>query len=189
MPSAALTQWQCDRSARLKEVDAHCTSLQTSGLARTLLEESLRGYVMHLSAHFQGFCRDLYTECSQVVVAAIPPNLQATAQTQFTTLLALEKGNPIYANIKTDFSRFGFVLDLNAVMPDSMQQITKLSHLNTWRNRSAHQGTQTLAGSVPAVLTLSTIQDWRATCDGLSQALDAIMYNELTRILGGAAPW
>jgi hypothetical protein len=41
---------------------------------------------------------------------------------------------------------------------------------------------------VPAVLTLADIQTWRASCDGLATSLDAIMRQEMTRILG-VAPW
>ena len=73
MPSAALTQWQNDRMTRLNEVDAHCAAVL--GLLPPnpkFLDETLRGFVLHLSAHFQGFCRDLYSECSQIWIAAIP---------------------------------------------------------------------------------------------------------------------
>jgi hypothetical protein len=41
-----------------------------------LLDENLRAYVLLLSAHFQGFCRDLYTECAQmktiITILAVP---------------------------------------------------------------------------------------------------------------------
>src|SRR5207237_7965639 len=107
-----------DRTPRLHEVDAHCAVVLALVPANpTFLDETLRGYVLHLSAHFQGFCRDLYTECSQILIAAIPPGLKATAQAQFSAQLALEKGNPSHDNIKRDFNRFGFLLDLHAANP------------------------------------------------------------------------
>ncbi len=189
MPSAAFTRWQTDRTPRLNEVEAHCAAvLALVPPNLTFLDETLRGYVLHLSAHFQGFCRNLYTECSQSWIAAIPAGLKATAQAQFSAQLALEKGNPTHDNIKRDFNRFGFLLNLQAAHPAGPQQVTDLGHLNEWRNKAAHQGTQPLRGGVPAALTLPIVQGWRASCDGLAASLDAIMYAELLRIMG-AAPW
>ena len=79
MPSAAFTRWQNERIPRLAEVDAHCAFVLASIPANpTFLDECLRGFVLHLSAHFQGFCRDLYTESSQIWSAAIPTALQPT---------------------------------------------------------------------------------------------------------------
>ncbi len=189
MPSAAFTRWQNDRMSRLNEVEAHCTVvLALVPPNPTFLDETLRGFVLHLSAHFQGFCRNLYTECSQIWIAAIPAGLQATAQAQFSAHLALEKGNPTYDNIKRDFNRFGFLLNLQAAHAMGPQQVTDLGHLNDWRNKAAHQGTQPLGGGVPAALTLPIVQGWRASCDGLATSLDGIMRAELLRIMG-VAPW
>ncbi len=189
MPSAALTHWQNDRTSRLNEVDAHCAAVGALAPPNlTFLDETLRGFVLHLSAHFQGFCRDLYTECSQIWIAAIPAGLQATAQAQFSAELRLEKGNPNHDNIKRDFNRFGFLLDLRIAHAMGAQRVTDLGHLNEWRNKAAHQGTQQLGGGVPAALTLPIVQGWRGSCDGLATSLDDIMRTELLRIMG-VAPW
>ena len=189
MPSAALTRWQNDRTPRLNEVDAHCAAvLALIPPNPTFLDETLRGFVLHLSAHFQGFCRDLYTECSQIWIASIPVGLRATAQAQCFAQLALEKGNPSHDNIKRDFSRFGFLLNLQAAHAAGPHQVTDLGHLNDWRNKAAHQGTQPLGGGVPGVLTLRTAQGWWASCDGLATSLDGIMRIEMLRIMG-VAPW
>ncbi len=67
MPSIALSQWQTDRMPRLDELEAHCAAL--SGASPP---ETLQGYVMLLSGHFQGFCWDLYNECAQVVGSFCP---------------------------------------------------------------------------------------------------------------------
>src|SRR5262249_10864775 len=131
------------------------------------LEECLRGFVMHLSAHFQGFCRDLYTECSQVCAAAVaaPPGMAATMQRQFTARMYLEQGNPNNDNLVKDFSRFGFVLNFTApavaAHAANGPRLTDLGHLQAWRNRAVHQGTSPLGGGIPAVLTLPIIQGWR----------------------------
>lgn len=110
------------------------------------------------------------------------------AQAQFSAQLVLEKGNPIHDNIKRDFNRFGFLLNLQAAHPMGPQQVTDLGHLNDWRNKAAHQSTQPLGGSVPAALTLAIVQGWRTSCDGLATSLDGIMRAEFLRILG-VAPW
>ncbi len=189
MPSAAFSRWQHDRTSRLNEVEAHCAAvLALVPPNPTFLDEILRGYILHLSAHFQGFCRDLYTECSQIWIAAIPLALQATAQAQFSAQLALEKGNPTHDNIKRDFNRFGFLLNLQTTHPTGPQQVTDLGHLNEWRNKAAHQGSQPLGGGVPAALTLPIVQGWRTSCIGLAISLDAIMRGELLHIMG-VAPW
>jgi hypothetical protein len=189
MPSAAFTVWQNDRIPRLNEVEAHCAAVAALVPPNlSFLDETLRGFVLHLSAHFQGFCRDLYTECAQIWIAAIPAGLKATAQAQFSAQLALEKGNPTHANIKRDFDRFGFLLNLQAAHALGPQQVTDLGHLNDWRNKAAHQGTQPLGSGVPLALTLTILQGWRTSCAGLAASLDDIMHNELLRILG-SAPW
>ncbi len=186
MPSVALMNWQNDRLPRLNEVEAHCAAVATlMPLRPAFLDELLRGLVLHLSAHFQGFCRDLYTECSQKCIATIPTGLQNTAQFQFFAHLAIETGNPSYANIKRDFSRFAIAFNLSAANP---QQIADLNHLNEWRNKAAHQGTRPLPGGAPAALTAAIVQGWKASCDRLAGALDGIMQRELLHILG-VAPW
>jgi len=189
VPSAAFTLWQHDRMPRLSDVDVHCAGvLALAPPNPTFLDETLRGFVLHLSAHFQGFCRDLYTECSQIWIAAIPAGFQATAQAQFSARLALEKGNPNHNTIKKDFNRFGFLLNLQAANPAGPQQVTDLGHLNSWRNKAAHQGTRPLGGGVPATLTLPIVQGWRGSCDVLATSLDDILHAELLRIMG-VAPW
>jgi hypothetical protein len=189
MPSAALTRWQTDRMHRLDEVHAHCAAvLALVPPNPTFSDETLRGFVLHLSAHFQGFARNLYTECSQIWIAAIPAPMQATAQAQFSARLALERGNPSYDNIRRDFNRFGFLLNLPAGLPTGPQRITDLGNLNQWRNRAAHQGTRPLGAGVPVALTLPIVQGWRASCNALATALDDIMHAELLRMLG-APPW
>jgi hypothetical protein len=62
--------------ARLAQTDAHCGALFALASPSPLAPESLQGYVMLVSGHFQGFCRDLYTECAQICTAALSAGLQ-----------------------------------------------------------------------------------------------------------------
>ena len=191
MPSAALTRWQTDRMSRLGHVDAHCATLfAASGptAPSPLAEDSLQGYVVLLSGHFQGFCRDLYTESAQACANAAPAGLRAAVQRQFTSELKLNAGNPTLENIQTDFKRFGFLLDIAAAHPANTRRITHLAQLRSWRNAVAHQMPAPAPSGTPAALKLSDVQTWRASCDGLATSLDGIMFSELGMIVG-VAPW
>jgi hypothetical protein len=189
MPSAALIHWQNDRVPRLNEVERHCATVAALVPPNpNFLDETLRGFVLHLSAHFQGFCRDLYTECTQAWIDTIPVGHRATAQAQFSAQLALQRGNPNYDNIKRDFNRFGFLLNLPVAHVAGAQQVSDLRCLNEWRNKAAHQGTKPLGPGVPPALTHPMVRGWRVSCDGLAGTLDGIMQAELLRILG-VSPW
>jgi hypothetical protein len=151
-----------------------------------LCDENLRGYVLALSAHFQGFCRDLYTEASQILVSKVKrPALAAIFQAQFTAHRKLDHGNPNLENLKADFKRFGFALDLAGADPANPARLAHLAKLNEWRNVAAHQGMPTAAAGP---LTHVLVATWHTSCDGLANSLDGIVYNQLKRILK-RAPW
>ena len=82
---------------RLDKIDTQCAvSLAQAPPNRRLVDEDLRGYVVLLSAHFQGFCRDLYAESSQILASKVRSSLQVLLQNQFTDHLALGRGNPTW---------------------------------------------------------------------------------------------
>ena len=149
--------------------------------------DNLHGLVIHLSAQFQGYCRDLHTESVQAVNVALPSNLHVMFQLQAFAGRELDLSNARYESIRKDFERFGLDLAVElAVDPANAARITDINHLNSWRNYVAHQK------SVPPVhggpLSISTIQQWVRSCDGLAAALDRIMYNHLFN-LTGLIPW
>lgn len=186
MPSASLLGWRNDRMLRLGEVDAQCAACLGLAPPRpNLVEENLRGYVLLLSAHFQGFCRELYRECAQVVVSKLRVRLRPLIQIQFTAHLKLDHGNPNLQNLREDFERFGFTLDLAAADPSNPARLQDLALLSRWRNVAAHHGT---IPARTAPLDLPSLRAWRASCDGLATSLDGIMYKEMRRILR-RAPW
>jgi len=170
---------------RLQQVDLQCAaSLAAVPPNAHLIDENLRGYVVLLGAHFQGFCRDLYTEAAIVIASKVRPALRLLVQEQFTASRKLDRGNPNLQNLKADFNRFDFTLDL-ALDPANVPRLNHLAALNKWRNVAAHQG-RTLPVGIP--LNLPSLQDWRASCDGLATSLDEIVYNQLRKILK-RAPW
>jgi hypothetical protein len=185
MPSASLQHWRNDRIPRLNAIDAQCAaSLLLAPPDRLLHEENVRGYIVLLSAHFQGFCRDLYTESALVVANRIRASLRVLVQDQFTAHRAIDKGNPNLQNLRKDFERFGFTLDLATVDPANPARLRHLNELNRWRNIAAHHGTV----PPPGLPSSTDLRVWRDACDGLAAELDRIMYNELRRILR-RAPW
>lgn len=185
MPSASLLHWQSDRLPRLQQIELQCAaSLAATPANPLLIDENLRGYVVLLSAHFQGYCRDLYTESATAITARVRATLRLLIQEQFAAHRKLDRGNPNYQHLKDDFSRFDFTLNL-AADPANVQRLVHLSELNRWRNVAAHQG-RVLPAGIP--LNLPSLQAWRASCDGLAGSLDGIMYNQLRRLLR-RAPW
>jgi hypothetical protein len=178
--------WRNERLPRLVEVDAQCAaSLVLAAPRPNLVEENLRGYVLLLSAHFQGFCRELYTESAQIVVSKVRAALRVLIQSQFSAQRKLDHGNPTFQNLKEDYERFGFTLDLAAADPANAARLTDLALLNRWRNVAAHQAR--IPAGLP-MLSLPLLRAWRSSCDGLGESLDGIMYNELRRILR-RVPW
>ncbi len=143
---------------------------------------------MLLSGHFQGFCRDLYSECVQLCAAAVPPGLVDAVQSQFAFELKVNSANPTVENIRKDFEHFGIRLDLAAADAANPVRMTHLGHLNFWRNTAAHQKAASAPAGIPPSLTLSAVRNWKASCDGLARSLDNIMYKKMLLILG-AAPW
>jgi hypothetical protein len=171
---------------RLDEVDAQCAATLTLAPPRlNLVEENLRGYVLLSTAHFQGFCRDLYSECAQTVVSKVRASLQALIQAQFKAHRKLDHGNPNLQSLREDFERFGYTFDLTAANPANLPRLHDLAILNRWRNLAAHHAT--VPASLPP-LNLRSVQAWRNFCDGLATSLDDVMYNNLRKMIR-RIPW
>ncbi len=165
MPSTSLITWRGDGLTRLAVIERQCVAAMTLVPPDPLaVEETLRTFVLSLSAHFQGFCRDLYSECAQLITGRFRPALQSFLQAQCRTARRLDMGNPTLQNIVADFERFGFHLGLSSRDPANPVRITDLGHLNAWRNTAAHQGLP--PRGVPA-LGLPVVLAWRSSCDGL----------------------
>jgi len=126
----------------LAEIDTQCAgSLAFVPPQPNLIDENLRGFVLLLSAHFQGYCRDLHSETAQIIATRVRPTLQVLVQTQFIPRCKLDRGNPNMENLRTDFERFGFTLDPAAADPANPARVTHLGQMNRWRSIAAHQGT------------------------------------------------
>ncbi|MDY3559278.1 hypothetical protein R5W23_006497 [Gemmata sp. JC673] len=182
MPSHSLLRWQTDRVPRLSALDAQVAS----GPPSLLTDENLRAFVAMLCAHFQGFCRDLYSESVESIVRTFPPGMGLVVRTQFMAQIGLGTGNPTLQTLVRDFDRFG--VGVRAALDADPANAVRLNHLallNQWRNFVVHHGVTAPPG--PA-LTPALPQVWQVSCDGLAAELDRIMYDYL-QALFGTPPW
>lgn len=196
MPSHSLVRWQTDRLARLDRIESQNSALGGAvPMDPQLIDENLRGFVMLLAAHFQGFCRDLHSECVQAVANAVPAPMLFMFQTLGELGRELSGSNAKYTSIKADFERFDFDLTAAlttdpAVAPGTLaanqSHISRIDHLNKWRNYAAHHNATPPTTGGP--FALPTVLLWKAACHELAAELDRVMYNQLVR-LTGTAPW
>lgn len=187
MPSASLTKLQQTRLSSLSHIEAQCAACVASAPPNIpLIDENLRGYVLLLAAHFQGFCRDLHTECAQIIASKVRKSLEILFQTQFTARRELDRGNANAKSIIEDFNRFDFAMkaQLNGIVGASALK-KSLYELNEWRNAAAHHNTA-LPTSGPLAVPL--IRGWHNACDSLATAMDRILYTQVKAQLR-RQPW
>ncbi|MHB1426940.1 MAG: HEPN domain-containing protein [Gemmataceae bacterium] len=148
-------------------------------------------YTVLLSSQFQGYCRDLHSECANYLVQSIPAGiLQATLQNVLVLNMKLKTGNPNPGNIGEDYNRFGLSfwdevknLDIrNHALRD------RLLELNAWRNAIAHQDFDPAKLGDTTVLRLQQVREWRSACNQLANAFDEVMRFHLHAI-NGVSPW
>jgi hypothetical protein len=69
MPSKSLIRWNGERAEALDEIEhAHVMVGGTERGRRHATQQLNYSYTALLSAHVQGFSRDLYSECSDYIV-------------------------------------------------------------------------------------------------------------------------
>jgi hypothetical protein len=192
MPSLSLQTWTAIRAAELDAVErAHRHISGTGPGRRVAMQQQNRAYVVLLAAQFQGFCRDLHTECvRKLVQATSPAGLHSILITEFSWNRKLDQGNPNPGNIGSDFRRLGVIFwtAVDAVDPSAPQCRMALEELNRWRNAIAHYDFDPAKLGGVTTLRLAQVRDWRKACDRLATTFDDAMYTHLlTRC--GTAPW
>ena len=69
MPSSSLQRWFAARAATLADVENAHRSMRGSGPGgRAAARQISQAYAVLLSGQFQGFCRDLHSECADYLV-------------------------------------------------------------------------------------------------------------------------
>jgi hypothetical protein len=108
MPSNSLVRWNGVTIEALDEIEnAHLMVGGTERGRRYATQQINYAYAALLSSHFQGFCRDLHSECIDHMVAVVPLRLQALLRVEFIWNRSLDKGNPHPGAIGSDFNRLG----------------------------------------------------------------------------------
>ena len=191
MPSHSLGQWSSERSEALDEIENAHLSVGGSARGRRYATQQINhAYATLLSAQFQGFCRDLHSECVEHILLGERPGLQRYIRSQFLWGRTLDRGNPNPGNIGTDFGRFG-VAFWSRVRADhhlNERRQQYLEELNAWRNAIAHQDFDLARLGGTTVLHLATVRQWRSALDHLAVTFDNVMFSYLQTLIG-TAPW
>lgn len=198
MTSQALIAWNHERAERLDNLIAAHHAVSGNGAGRRwLTEEVNHALISRLAAEFQGYFRDLHDESTVSFIQTSIPNsvaIRTTVQAVFETGRKLDSGNANWANIVSDFSRFGVSLkdELQARQPARYKdRILRLTHLNETRNALAHNDSTKIAmceAREKYGLTLATFKGWRSTLNALAGGVDGIMGAYL-KDLTGSRPW
>jgi len=191
MSSASLQKWKTMRAAELDRIAAAHAAVGGRGRGRRWATLQInQAYAMLLSSQFQGFCRDLHSECVDYLVRAVsPPILHTALRAEFVFARKLDRGNPNPGNIGSDFTRLGlsFWDELRRDDARNGARQRKLDELSEWRNAIAHQDFDP-DKLKPRSLTLPVIRGWRTTCDRLAQAFDRVMARYIGSV-AGTPPW
>lgn len=193
MPSTSYGQWRTVRAAALDEIArAHAAVGGTERGRRYTTQQINRAYTMLLASQFQGFCRDLHTECVIHILAVLAPSpaLRNLLWSELTRRRQLDRGNAQPSSVGADFGRLDMDLwnELEVHDPASLQWKADLDTLNEWRNAIAHQNftSPRLGGIIN--LRLDRVKRWRASCGRLARAMDEVVGRHLHG-LTGTSPW
>ncbi len=191
MSSNSLAKWNGERIDALDEIEnAHAMVGGTERGRRYATQQINYAYATLLSSHFQGFCRDLQSECIDQVVAITPQQLQGLLRVEFVWNRGLDKGNPHPGAIGSDFNRLGvdFWTEVYGLHASNDRRRELLQELIDWRNAIAHQDFDSVAPAGNPTLHLAKVRAWRRAVSALAGYFDQAMCNYL-RVLLGAAPW
>jgi hypothetical protein len=189
--SASLRSWVGVRAKKLDEIEAAHSAVGGSAPGRRWATEQVNhAYAMLLSSQFQGFCRDLHSECVDCLVRAVTPStLQLVIQADLLRGRKLDLGNPTPSSLGADFNRLGvgFWAEVRTVDARNGYRQQRLEELARWRNAIAHQDFDPNE-LVPKRLQLSTVRRWRSICGALAVSFDRVMKSYISAATG-SQPW
>lgn len=194
MPSVSLQTWRTVRRTALDEVAAAHRSVGGIGRGRRYATQQInQAYAVLLSSQFQGYCRDLHSECANYFVQSLPAGLLRTALRNVNVLVLhrkLKTGNPSPGNIGEDYNRFGLAFWDEVKNLDSRNQArqNRLEELNAWRNAIAHQDFDPAKLGGTTVLQLQQVREWQSACNQLANAFEEVMRFQLQAV-NGVSPW
>lgn len=194
MPSDSLEKWQTVRAAEMDELENAHRSVGGIGRGRRYMTRQINhAYTVLLASQFQGYCRDLHSECSRAVVNVVQPvNVRSLLEEALTggrkTLYRkLDSGNANWGNIVEDFERLHINLkdEIEKSSPLYARWIKSLEELNVWRNAIAHQNFTKVSASA---VQLKQVRKWRTDLKEMAITMDATLYTYLSVFIG-APPW
>lgn len=191
MPSGSLQAWRTVRQAALDELEDAHTRIGGTGPGRRYATQINRAYAVLLSSEFQGYCRDLHSECADYFVQSVPAgSLRTSLRNVLVLNRRLKTGNPNPGNLGEDYNRFGlsFWDEVKNLDLRNRTRQERLEELNAWRNAIAHQDFNPAKLGGTTVLRLQQVRDWRNACNQLASAFDEVMHSRLQAV-NGVAPW
>lgn len=206
MSSLALDTWQETRSLELDELELAHDAVGRAEPGRLYAARQLNyAYAVAIASHFQGFCRDLHSECADVIADAIHAvgitdsmdsyAVADIASVALTRNRRLDRGNASPGSIGVDFKSFDIdIWDMaRRVDERTPGRSRRLDQLNIWRNAIAHQDfgftqhqLEALGGAT--TLPLSEVRTFRSCCDRLATTFDKVLARHIESIVG-RKPW
>lgn len=192
MPSRSHSAWITTRAGRLDQIAAAHAAVGGAARGRRFATQQINyAYALLLSSEFQGFCRDLHTEATNCIVAAVTPTaVQTVLLARLTENRKLDHGNANGGNLGSDFGRFGMALAavLDTRDRHNVGRRADLDVLGVWRNAIAHQDFTPAALKNRTNLRLQEVQAFRRACNVLATDLDAVVGAHVTTLVG-TTPW
>jgi hypothetical protein len=191
MPSAALIRWTSGRSAELDELESAHASVGGTGRGRRYATQQInRAYAVLLASQFQGYCRDLHSECIEAFLPmSVSQDWRTALRATFKLNRKLDTGNPSPSNIGSDFGRFGIEFWTRVERGDPLGRARRdtLERLMLWRNAIAHQDFRD-SRLGQGTLRLAEVRSWRRACDTLATVFDDVMAGHISATTG-RSPW
>ena len=192
MPSTSHQEWATVRSAALDEMALAHAAVGGSRRGRRYATQQInRSYAVLLASQFQGYCRDLHSECVDHLTNAVSPvPLRPVVRAKFTLSRQLDRGNAQSSSLGSDFGRLGIDFWLEVGAHDAANQARKaaLDRLNLWRNAIVHQSLDPTKLGGTATLRLAEVRRWRKDCEHLARSFDAVMGRHVQSLIG-TLPW
>jgi hypothetical protein len=197
VPSTAYAAWFGYRQARIDQLRMAHRTVGGSGPGRRWATEQLNwALTLRLAGEFQGFARELHDVAVDhlvLVVAGGNAGLASVLRAGMTAHRQLDKGNANPGTLGDDYRRLGIRLwpDLRAASYRATVWNRNLDLLNEARNAIAHADETTLRDlrTRGYPITLTTVNRWKSSLDGLVRAMDDVVGAYLGRSLGTGSPW
>ena len=182
--------WQIVGQMHLDSLESAHQLVGVGPGSRTATQQINQAYAVLLSSHFQGFCRDLHSECADHFVQSVSnPQVRSTLHASLVQNRKLDRGNPNPGNIGADYNRLGLLFwdEVLSVDIRNKGRQDRLEELNKWRNAIAHQDFDPMVLGT-TTLRLRDVRQWRNACNQLATRFDEVMRGWL-ETANGVSPW